>query len=219
MTKFLLDEDPQDGNFEEGSGGFFNNTKLIVALVFCLVFGGSTLASNFSISGSRIEYGQGLFKVTACDSWISVGLFPTAATYGGYSKIQSVELVGLDPQKCAGKILRFKFYGETSTAPLKMYIGAIETTTASATTPTIDSATTLAVLDTTTAFTSGTYANYAMKALTLVDQSNVNIGYSNDYLSISYNKSTGSWKIYMFQPLCFIRDVYRVTVESALPGA
>ena len=54
-----------------------------------------------------------------------------------------------------------------------------------------------------------------MKALTLVDESGANIGYSDQYIAISYLKSTGSWKISMFQPLCLMSAVTRVTVESA----
>jgi hypothetical protein len=213
MTKYLLEEEPQPDDFDTSPRRFLTNTKVIFAVVFALVFGGSTLASNLSISGNRIEYGQGLFKVSACDSWISIGLYPTAATYGGYSRIQSVELIGLNPTACANKILRFKFYGSSST-PLDMYFGVTGTDT-NTVTATTGNATTLSVYDTSTTTYSGTYAAYAGKALTLVDQSGANIGYSDQYLSISYLKSTGSWKIYMFQPLCLMRDVTRVTVESA----
>jgi hypothetical protein len=213
MTNFILDE------IEEASPGFFSkllkSPKAIFALSALIIFGGSTYASNLSIGGGRIEYGQGQFTVKACDSWISIGLFPTATTENGLSKVQSIELVGLDPQKCAGKVIRFKFYDSSTATALPMYTGVIgsDTTTGVIT----GGATTLGVLDTSTAWNSATttYANYAMKALTIIDQVGANIGYYNDYLSISYNKSAGSWKIFMFQPLCFMNQVYRVTVESA----
>jgi hypothetical protein len=213
MTKYLLEEEPQPEDFENATRRFLTSGKVIFALVFALVFGGSTLASNISISGSRIEYGQGLFKVTACDSWISIGLYPTAAQYGGYSRIQSIELIGLNPTACANKLLRFKFYGNSG-SPLEMYYGVTGTDTNTAT-ATLGNATTLSVYDTSTTTYSGTYANYAMKALTLVDESGANIGYSDQYIAISYLKSTGSWKINMFQPLCLMSAVTRVTVESA----
>jgi hypothetical protein len=214
MTNFLLDNEDQDDEIRDG---FFarikSNHKFLFFLILAFILGGSTLASNFSIGGGRIEYGQGLFKVAACDSWISIGLYPTAATYGGYSRVQSVELIGLNPVSCANKVLRFKFYG-TGPSPLDMYFGITGTDTNTAT-ATTGNANTLSVYDTSTTTYTGTYAAYAGKALTVIDQSGANIGYSDQYLSISYLKSTGSWKIYMFQPLCLMRDVTRVTVESA----
>ena len=143
-----------------------------------------------------------------------MGLYPTAATYNGLSRVQSVELIGLDPNACKGNLLRFQFYDSSSATALPMYVGVITTDTATATAET-GTATILSVFDTTTAFSSGTYANYARKALTLVNQAGVNVGYGDDYLAISYLASTGSWKINMFQPLCPMGSVYRITVESA----
>ena len=95
-----------------------------------------------------------------------------------------------------------------------MYTGVISTDTVTAS-ATIGSATILSVYDTSTAFSSGTYTNYARKALTLVNQAGVNISYGDDYLGISYLASTGSWKIKLIQPLCPMESVYRITVESA----
>ena len=214
MSNFLLDGEEQEESLDSEKGGWHRSPKLIFVLAAALVFGATTLASNFSISGGRIEFGQGLFRVKACDSWISVGLYPTAATYNGLSRVQTVELIGLDPNACKGNLLRFQFYDSSTATALPMYTGVIATDTATSS-ATIGSASILSVFDTTTAFSSGTYANYARKALTLVNQAGVNIGYGDDYLAISYNASTGSWKINMFQPLCPMGSVYRITVESA----
>jgi len=214
MTNFLLDGEEQEKDFESAGRSWFRNPKIIFILAVSLIFGASTLASNFSIGGGRIEYGQGLFKVKACDSWISIGLFPTAATYGGLSRVDSVELIGLDPNACKGNVLRFQFFDSSTASALAMYTGVISTDTATAST-TIGSATILSVYDTSTVFSSGTYANYARKALTLVNQAGANISYGDDYLGITYNASTGSWKIKLIQPLCPMGSVYRITVESA----
>jgi hypothetical protein len=214
MTNFLLDGEEQEVDIDSSRLGWHRNPKIIFILAAALIFGATTLASNFSLSGGRIEYGQGLFKVKACDSWISIGLFPTAATYSGLSRVQSVELIGLDPIACQGNLLRFQFYDSSTSTALPMYTGVIATDTATAS-ATIGSATILSVYDTSTAFSSGTYANYARKALTLVNQAGVNISYGDDYLGISYLASTGSWKINLVQPLCPMGSVYRITVESA----
>jgi hypothetical protein len=214
VSNFLLDGEEQEETPDSERGGWHRSPKLIFVLAAALVFGATTLASNFSISGGRIEYGQGLFRVKACDSWISVGLYPTAATYNGLSRVQTVELIGLDPNACKGNLLRFQFYDSSTATALPMYVGVVSTDTATATSET-GTASILSVFDTSTAFSSGTYKNYAQKALTLVNQAGVNIGYGDEYLSISYLASTGSWKIYMFQPLCPMGSVYRITVESA----
>ena len=214
MSNFLLDGEEQEETSDSERGGWHRSPKLIFVLASALILGATTLASNFSISGGRIEYGQGLFIVRACDSWISVGLYPTAATYDGLSRVQSVELIGLDPNACKGNLLRFKFYDSSTATALPMYVGVVSTDTATATSET-GTATILSVFDTSTAFSSGTYANYARRALTLVNQAGVNVGYGDDYLAISYLASTGSWKINMFQPLCPMGSVYRITVESA----
>ena len=214
MSNFLLDGEEQEESLDSERAGWHRSPKLIFVLAAALIFGATTLASNFSISGGRIEYGQGLFRVKACDSWISVGLYPTAATYNGLSRVQSVELIGLDPNACKGNLLRFQFYDSSTATALPMYVGVVSTDTATATSET-GTASIISVFDTTTAFSSGTYANYARKALTLVNQAGVNIAYGDEYLSISYLASTGSWKINMFQPLCPMGSVYRITVESA----
>jgi hypothetical protein len=94
-----------------------------------------------------------------------------------------------------------------------MYIGVVSTDTVTATSET-GTASILAVFDTTTAFSSGTYADYAGAALSLVNQAEVNIGYSDNYLSISYLQNTGIWRINLVEPLCPMESVYRITVES-----
>jgi hypothetical protein len=214
VNNFLLDGEVQDEDPEASGRRWFRNPKIIFLLATSLVFGASTLASNFSIGGGRIEFGQGIFRVKACDSWISVGLFPTAATYNGLSRVQSVELIGLDPNACKGNLLRFQFFDSSSATALPMYVGVVRTDTATATAET-GTATILSVYDTSTPYTSGTYANYARRALTLVNQAGVNISYGDEYLAISYNTASGNWKINMFQPLCPMGSVYRITVESA----
>ena len=214
MTQFLLDDGAEEEDLNSSMRKWYRKPKTIFILVAALLCGGTTVASNFSISGGSIEFGQGLFKVRACDSWISIGLFPTAATYNGLSRVQSVELIGLDPNACKGSVLRFQFYDSTTATALPLYTGVIATDTATSS-ATVGSATILSVYDTSTAFSSGTYTNYARRALTLVNQAGVNIGFSDDYLGISYLSSTGSWKINLVQPLCPMGSVYRITVESA----
>jgi hypothetical protein len=217
VSKFLLDEEAQDAPFDSSEGGWFRNPKIIFALVATLIIAGSTFAGQLFIRSGGIEYGQGLFKVRACDTWISIGLFPTAAQYDGLSRVDAMELVGLDPIKCANKFLRFQFFDSSSATALPMYVGVVrsDTTTATAETGT---ATIVTVFDTSTAYSGANAAAYnafARTALTLVNEAKVNVGYDDGYLRISYNTGTGSWKIAFAQPLASMPSISRITVESA----
>ena len=217
MSNFILDEAGQSDSSAKTSRGMSGNTKLIFGLIAALVFGGSTLATNFTISDGRIEFGQGIFRVSACDSFISIQLFPTEAADEGLSRVRSMQLIGLNPQQCSGNLLRFRMFSESDNAPMKIYVGVTETDTAVSGEQNIDSATSVSVFDTSTVWNPATtsYLTYARNALTLVDEAGNNIGFEDDYLSISYSGSRGTWTIFFKQPLAFMRDVARITVESA----
>ena len=217
MSTFLLDEEAQSAPLDSSESGWFRNPKIIFVLVASLIFGGSTIATNFTISSGKIEYGQGLFTVRACDTWISIGLYPTAAQYNGLSRVDAMELVGLDPIKCANKFLRFQFFDSSSATALPMYVGVVRTDTTTATAET-GTATIVTVFDTSTAYSGNkpeSYTAFARRALTLVNEAKVNVGYDDGYLRISYNASTGSWKIAFAQPLATMPSISRITVESA----
>lgn len=213
MTKFLLDQGSEEPSKR------WRDSKVILFLIFALVFGGSTLAANFSINdgnNNTVEFGQGVFRVKACDGFISIALYPTAATYNGLSRVQSVELLGLNPVQCAGSVLRFQFYGSSGNR-LPLYRGTVASTPESGTSTTrVDTATALIVYDTATAWnpSTTTYNNYASRALTIINEAGFNVGYYDDYLRLSYNRSTGGYKIFLVEPLCLMSDVYNITVES-----
>ena len=212
MSKFLLDKEAQDALFDSPEVRWFRNPKIIFGLVAALIIGGSTFAGEPFIRSGKIEYGQGLFTVRACDSWISIGLYPTAAQYDGLSRVDAIELIGLDPIKCANRFLRFQFFDASSATPLPMYVG----TTATAETGT---ATTITVYDTRTAYSgvnATAYNTFARTALTLFNEAKVDVGFDDGYMRISYNRSTGSWKIAFTQPLASMPAISRITVESAV---
>jgi hypothetical protein len=217
MTQLLMEEERSDERVVWRSPMFF------FALILVLVLGGTTIATRISLnsnSGQGIEFGQGLFRVAACDGFLSIALYPTPANYNGLSRVQAVELVGLNPEQCAGKLLRLKFFGNSGNL-LNLYVGTVAAEPSSGTsTPAVDSATTLTVYDTSTVWNQATttYANYAAKALTLINQAGFDIGYYDDYLSITYNKKTGGYKIFLNEPLCLMSDVYDITIESAPLG-
>jgi hypothetical protein len=98
-----------------------------------------------------------------------------------------------------------------------MYVGVVRTDTTTATAET-GTATIVTVFDTSTAYSGNkpeSYTAFARRALTLVNEAKVNVGYDDGYLRISYNASTGSWKIAFAQPLATMPSISRITVESA----
>lgn len=204
-----------------------NRKRNIIALIsLSLGLLGSTVAANISIGNGRIEMGQGLYQIKACDQWVAVGLYPTAAIYGaggGQSKVKSVELVGLDPRLCKNVVFRIKFFknSDLNTAlPLFIGVTGTDTTTATVTTGNV---TQLSMYDTATvSYPTTTYNSYASKALTLINMAGVNVGYGDLYHSISYYAATGTYRINFLAPggdatdlLLYMADVQKITIESS----
>ena len=194
-----------------------NRSRRLLAILFIsLGLVGSTVAANISLSNGRIEMGQGIYRISACDQWIGIGLYPTAATYGGKSRVQTVELVGLDPRLCKNVIFRIKMYKNTDLVnPLALFVGNVGTDSTTAT-ATEGNATQLSIYDSATiTYPAVSYNSYAAKALSLVNQSGVNVGLADTYHRISYVTSTGTYRILLNQPLCLMEDVDKVTIESS----
>jgi hypothetical protein len=176
----------------------------------------TTVAANLSLNNGRIEMGQGVYRITACDQWIGIGLNPTAATYGGKSRIASMDLIGLDPRLCKNVVFRIKMFKNTDlNTPLAIFEGVTGTDTATATTET-GTVTSLTIYDTATvSYPTTTYNYYAARALTLINGAGVNIGYRDDYHRIAYAASTGVYGVIFTTPLCLMEDVDKITIESA----
>ena len=209
----VVDEDEEE--FAEERPGTFSR-RLIGIIFIALGLVGTTVAANISLSNGRIEMGQGVYRIKACDQWVGIGLYPTAAIYGGKSRIQTVELIGLDPRMCKNVIFRIKMYKNTDlNNSLALFVGTTTTDTTTAT-ATEGNVTQLSIYDTATvSYPSVTYDNYARRALTLVNQANVNVGYNDGYHSISYVAATGVYRINLVQPLALMEDIDEIRIESA----
>lgn len=90
------------------------NSKIFLGLLTMLVAVlASTYAANITINGrNSIEFGQAIYNVQACQSWIQIS-FNT----GGWDNEQSdfpitgVNLDGLDPNQCAGSTISINVIG------------------------------------------------------------------------------------------------------------
>ncbi len=217
--------------YEDSSHGFYDedfpdeveekstlSRRIIGILLISLGLVGTTVAANISLSNGRIEMGQGVYRIKACDQWVGIGLFPTAAVYGGKSRVQTVEVIGLDPRMCKNVIFRIKMFKNTNlNSPLELFVGTTTTDTNTAT-ATEGNVTQLSLYDTATvSFGSPgvTYNSYAAKALTLVNQAGVNVGYADSYHRLTYVSATGVYRVYLNQPLALMEDIDRITIESA----
>ncbi|CAN2209902.1 hypothetical protein MCEMRE26_00954 [Candidatus Nanopelagicaceae bacterium] len=186
----------------------------IVLVAFGLV--ATTLAANLSLNNGRIEMGQGVYRITACDQWVGIGLNPTAAIYGGKSRVESIDLIGLDPRLCKDVVFRIKLFKNTDpNTPLGIFTGVVGTDTATATTET-GTVSSLTIYDTATvSYPTTTYNYYAARALTLINGAGVNIGYRDDYHRIQYASATGVYGIIFYNPLALMEDVDKITIESS----
>lgn len=207
--------DDEEGKFVEERPGTFKR-RVIGILLIAVGLVGTTVAANISLSNGRIEMGQGVYRIKACDQWVGIGLFPTAAVYGGKSRVQTVELIGLDPRMCKNVIFRIKMYKNTDlNTSLALFVGTTTTDTVTAT-ATQGNVTQLSIYDTATvSYPTVTYDNYARIALSLVNQANVNVGYNDGYHSISYVAATGVYRINLVQPLALMEDIDQIRIESA----
>lgn len=214
-------DDPDSSNTarHRSKKQIFGIAFLIAALI------GSTVAAKITLSNGRIEFGQGLYRIKACDQWVGIGLYPSAAVYGGLSKVKTVELVGLDPRLCKNVVFRIKFYKNTDlNNPLPLFYGVTGTDT-STSSATLGNVTQISLYDTATvSYPSpvSSYNSYASKALTLIDMSGANITYGDAYHSITYYAATGTYRITFLEPnnnqtdlKCFYSDVDKITIESS----
>ena len=177
---------------------------------------GSTVAANISLGDGRIEMGQGIYRISACDQWIGIGLYPTAANYSGKSRIQTVEIIGLDPRLCKNVVFNLKFYKNSNlNTALSLFTGVTGTDTSTATTTTGDVDQITLYDSSTVTYPTVSYNSYASKAVSLINKAGVNSGYDDGYHKISYVASSGTYRVYFYQPLCLMEDVDKITVESS----
>ena len=208
MKKYENVVDEYDEDFEGNQDAAKRPRRFLGIFLVAIGLVATTVAANLSLNNGRIEMGQGVYRITACDQWVGIGLNPTAATYGGKSRVASLDLIGLDPRLCKDVVFRIKMFKNTDlNTPLGIFEGVIGTDTATATTET-GTVTSLMIYDTATvSYPTTTYNYYAARALTLINGAGVNVGYietittaSNMPLRLVFTESSSqplsaSWKM------------------------
>ena len=185
----------------------------LIAGLGLLIFGliGAALAQTITLSpNDRVEFGQGIVTLKACDSFISISLNPSAATFSGVnaagapyenaSRVRSMLFTGLDTRACAGRTIRMQlFAGESTTA---MYLFSESQTAAS-----VDSAFLVIDADKT--------LDRAL-SITLLDSQSQNIGRSSVDQSLVYSANSATYTLEFSAPLALMSDVSRISVETSI---
>jgi len=200
------------GDFTAESEEVLNRRRKLDLFVgvglLAFAFVGAALAQTISLNtNDRVEFGQGSVTLKACDSFISISLNPSAATFSGVnaagnpyenaSRVKSMQFSGLDTRACAGRSIKVELYIDNSTTPMAIYS---DTQTAS-----VDNATLVIDPD---------KSRDRADVITLLNGLGQNIGQSDTFQSLTYNSSNAVYTLEFFAPLALVSDVSRVSVET-----
>ena len=169
---------------------------------------GVTLAASISIgNGNRLEFGQGIYRITSCDQWIGIKLNPSAASYSGQSRVANMNLSGFDALNCRGRNIKIQLL-DGSAAVLPIFSdasGLVNRVLLNVSTDTNRGRATAV----------GFYNGYGVLVTSSLSGTN---GYAFDGSQyLSYNSTTGVYSILFNSPQATMSAVNSLTVQSALP--
>lgn len=170
-------------------------SKVRIAIAFTALLAisyiASTLAATITINtNNRVEFGQGVYNLKACDDFINISLGATSTDGSGISKVNRIIINGFDSAKCKNRNFTIKIFKNDSISPENLFDIA---------SPNKANQVRLSV------------DNSAV--VTLINTSGVNVGSGDAYHNISY--SAGVYTITFVSPLLPVPDVGRTTIESA----
>ena len=172
--------------------------RLGLLLTTILAVIGSTYAVNI-LASSSVEYGQGIYQIVACDSYVNVSLEPTA-TVNGASYVGSFLIRGLNVGDCAGTTIRLRLFSAGSESPLDLFATPSNTNVGNAVILSIASGATLST---------------ALDDVTLVNPAGQNIEYGDSSQSIDYNENLAEFTISFSNPKALMSAVDSIVLESA----
>lgn len=169
---------------------------------------GAALAQTITLNGNgTVEFGQGILDLKACDSFISITLNPSSATYSGtrangqpytnLSRVKSMKISGLDTKACAGKKIKLQVFNSETTTAMSLYTDSGSLVVDKAILA-IDSNQSISRED----------------ALTLINGYGQNIGYFNSFQYVDFNANRAEYTVIFTYPLALMSDVTRVGLES-----
>lgn len=184
----------------------------LLAVIISLI--GTTFAINVTINGNnKVEFGQGVYRITSCDQFVNVNLKSSNAFADGLSRVGSIELSGLDVARCANTSIRLRLYDASNPSPMDIFTN-IEYTSRGVTYPCCTETGTAVVMVIAANANQGT----AAQSVTLISPSGKSIGYGDRHESIRYESTTAVFTVSFSSPLAIMRDVAKTTLESAANG-
>jgi len=181
----------------------FGGTALLIYAVI-----GAGLAQTITLNGNgRVEFGQGVVTLKACDSFITISLEPSPATYSGtrangqsytnMSRSRGIKLTGLDTKSCAGKKIKVQLFNSETTTAMSLYTDASSLVVDRAILS-INSDNTVSRED----------------AVTLINGKGQDIGYFDSYQYVNYDANRAEYTVIFTSPLALMADVTRVSLET-----
>ena len=160
---------------------------------------GATFAANVTINGSnKIEFGQGIYVVQACNGWIQISL-----SYGesveGSSPITGFVINSLDTRTCTSTNIQFKAFGAPEVGQLDLYDYFDPEDTGEAD-PIPVNLFTLRIDE--------------QENVTLVDPQGTTISSDDPYISLDTDDGTRTYIVGFTYPRATVPQLTRITVES-----
>jgi hypothetical protein len=192
------DQAPRSHKFELIFG-----TILILFALF-----GTVLAQTITLnSNDRVEFGQGIVTLKACDSFVSLTLNPSSATYSGtrangqpylnLSRVRGIKFSGLNTNSCAGKKIKIQLFNNETTTAMSLFTDS-SSLIVNRIILAINSDKTVSRED----------------AVTLINGKGQDIGYFDDYQYVDYDLNRAEYTVIFTDPLALMADVTRVGLES-----
>ena len=158
----------------------------------------ATFAANITINDSnRVEFGQAVYVVEACNGWVQISL-GYGETVNGYSYITSFVINGLDTRSCGSTNITFKAYGgETQ----------------------LDLYDTYAIQDGEEVGGPATVNQFTLRiddqeAISLVDSDGTTIASNDPFISLDTDEATRTYVVGFTYPRAKVEEITRMTVES-----
>ena len=164
---------------------------------------GATFAANISINGSnKIEFGQGVYVVEACNGWIQISLSYGETNGEGDSYITSFVINGLDTRMCTSTNIEFKAYDlseDPASGQLNLY-NIYDPEDVNEETPIPVNQFTLRIDE--------------QENVTLVDSEGSEIADEDPFISLDIEDATKTYIVGFTNPLATVAQLARITVES-----
>jgi hypothetical protein len=203
----VIDQDYDEGYHDDIPVRRRSSSNFIIGFgLVALSMVGVTLAASITIgNGNRLEFGQGLYRITSCDQWIGIKLNPTAASYaGGNSRVANMNLSGFDALNCRGKDIKIQLL-DGSSAILPIFSdesGLVDRVLLNVSASAVNRANAV-----------GFYNGFGVLVTSSLSGSNGYAYDSGQYLS--YNSTTGVYTILFNSPQATMSAVNSLTVQSA----